>query len=221
MKKIVLLLMLCGTLLMGGSKVLYTLDFSKQKDGDAMAWMQAKGFQFLLDSKELNLRFSKGRLTFETKDSIAGLFGVRFKNGISNVGSVLIEWGVEKFPKGADWSKGNNRVAIGAVFVMGKERFTSGIPFVKSVPYFLAPFIGEKESVGKQYTGKLYKKSGKYYCVSDKAGLKKTRFNIDQKFKTSFGAKVPALTAFAFQMNTKNTDGGAKAFIKKITFYSK
>jgi len=210
-----------GSFLMAGSKVLYSLDFSKQKDGDATAWMQSKGFQFLLDSKELNLRFSKGRLTFETTDSIAGLFGVRFKDGISNVGSVLIEWGVEKFPKGANWSQGNNRVAIGAIFVMGKERFSSGIPFVKSVPYFLAPFIGEKESVGKQYTGKLYKKSGKYYCVSNKTGLKKTRFNIDQKFKASFGVNVPALTAFAFQMNTKNTDGGAKAFIKKITIYSK
>ena len=221
MKKIVLIVVLMGSFLMAGSKVLYSLDFSKQKDGDATAWMQSKGFQFLLDSKELNLRFSKGRLTFETTDSIAGLFGVRFKDGISNVGSVLIEWGVEKFPKGANWSQGNNRVAIGAIFVMGKERFSSGIPFVKSVPYFLAPFIGEKESVGKQYTGKLYKKSGKYYCVSNKTGLKKTRFNIDQKFKASFGVNVPALTAFAFQMNTKNTDGGAKAFIKKITIYSK
>jgi len=221
MKKIVLIVVLMGSFLMAGSKVLYSLDFSKQKDGDATAWMQSKGFQFLLDSKELNLRFSKGRLTFETTNSIAGLFGVRFKDGISNVGSVLIEWGVEKFPKGANWSQGNNRVAIGAIFVMGKERFSSGIPFVKSVPYFLAPFIGEKESVGKQYTGKLYKKSGKYYCVSNKTGLKKTRFNIDQKFKASFGVNVPALTAFAFQMNTKNTDGGAKAFIKKITIYSK
>jgi len=213
--------MLCGTVLMAGSHVLYTLDFSKQKEGDASAWLQAKGFQFLLDSKALNLRFSKGKLTFETTDSIAGLFGVRFKDGIPNVGSVVIEWGVEKFPKGADWSKGNNRVAIGAIFVMGTERFSAGIPFVKSVPYFLAPFIGEKESVGKQYTGKLYKKSGKYYCVSNRVGLKKTRFNIDEKFRASFGVKVPALTAFAFQMNTKNTSGGAKAFIKKITFYSK
>ena len=221
MKKIVFIMAMLGSFLMANPKVLYTLDFSKQKDGDATEWMQAKGFEFLLDSKKLNLRFSKGKLTFETKESIAGLFGIRFKNGIQNVGSVVIEWGVEKFPKGADWSKGNNRVAIGAVFVMGTERFSSGVPLVKSVPYFLAPFIGEKESIGKLYTGKLYKKSGKYYCVSNKTGLKKTRFNIDQKFKKAFVSKVPPVTAFAFQMNTKDTHGGAKAFIKKITFYSK
>jgi len=221
MKKIVLIVMMLGSFLMANPKVVYSLDFSKQKDGDATHWMQTKGFQFLLDSKKLNLRFSQGKLTFETKKSIAGLFGIRFKNGIANIGSVLIEWGVEKFPKGADWSKGNNRVAIGAIFIMGTERFSSGMPFIKSVPYFLTPFIGEKESIGKQYTGKLYKKSGKYYCVSNKTGFKKTRFNIDKKFKEAFGTKVPPLTAFAFQMNTKNTNGGAKAFIRKITFYSK
>lgn len=32
--------------------------------------------------------------------------------------------------------------------------------------------------------------------------------------------KNPPLTAFGIQMNTKNTTGGAKAFIKKFTFYS-
>ena len=206
---------------MGNQKVLYSLDFSKQKDGDATAWLSTKGFQFLLDSKALNLRFSKGRLTFETTDNIAGLFGIRFKEGMENVGSVIIEWGVEKFPQGANWAKGNNRVAIGAIFLMGTERFNSGVPFVKSAPYFLAPFIGEKESIGKQYNGNLYKKSGKYYCVSNKAGFKKTHFDVDKKFKEAFNIKVPPLTAFAFQMNTKNTTGGAKAFIKKITFYSK
>lgn len=221
MKKILFIVALLGSFLVANPKVLYSLDFSKEKDGDATAWLSSRGFEFLLDSKALNLHFSKGRLTFETTDNIAGLFGIRFKNGIPNVGSVIIEWGVDRFPKGADWSKDNNRLAIGAIFLMGTKRFSSGVPLVKSVPYFLAPFIGKKESIGKQYTGKLYKKSGKYYCTSNKSGLKKTHFNIDKKFKESFGIKVPPLTAFAFQMNTKNTNGGAKAFIKKITFYSK
>jgi hypothetical protein len=67
MKKIILFCMLWGTFLMGGSKAVYTLDFSKQKDGDATAWLQAKGFQFLLDSKALNLHFDNGNLAFEPK----------------------------------------------------------------------------------------------------------------------------------------------------------
>jgi len=221
MKKIVWICVVFGSLLMGGSKVLYSLDFSKQKDGDATAWLQTKGFQFLLDSKALNLHFEKGKLVFETTGEKAGLFGVRFHKGIENIGSVRIVWGVEKFPPGANWAEGNNRVTIGALFVLGTEKFRSGVPFVKSVPYFLCPFIGEKEKVGKAYKGKLYKKSGRYYCVSSKKGSVTTDFNIDKKFTEAFGGTAPALTAFALQMNTKNTQGGAKAFIKKIIFYSK
>jgi len=44
MKKIIVICMMFGTLLMGGSKVLYSLDFSKQKDEDAIRWMKTKGF---------------------------------------------------------------------------------------------------------------------------------------------------------------------------------
>jgi len=221
MKKIFILVCTLGTLLFAGSQAVYTLDFSKQKDGDANAWMKAKGFEFLLDAKALHLHFKEGRLVFETTGEKAGLFGVRFHKGLQNVDSAVIEWGVEKFPQGADWATGNNRVAIGAIFVLGTEKFSAGVPFVKRVPYFLCPFIGEKETVGQSYKGKLYKESGRYYCVSSSKGLVKTRFDIASKFSKAFGGKAPALSAFALQMNTKDTNGGAKAFIKKITVYSK
>ena len=220
MRKIVLLIVMSASL-MAGSKVLYSLDFSKHKNGSATSWLKSKGFEFFLDAKALNLTFNNGHLEFETSGEKAGVFGIRFSKGLSNIGSAVIEWGVDKFPKGANWAKGNNRVAAGAIFVLGTKKFSSGVPFAKKMPYFLAPFIGKKESVGKMYKGKLYKKSGRYYCVSNKKGLIKTRFNIAKKFEKTFGEKVPPLTALAFQMNTKDTKGGAKAFIKKITIYGK
>ena len=210
---------LLSAMLFAGSHVLYSIDFSKQKAGNALPWLQSKGFLFLLDSKALNLKFANHRLEFETSGEKAGLFGVRFNKNMPNVAYVIIEWGVVRFPKGANWSKGNNRVAIGAIFALGTEKFSSGVPFVKSAPYFLAPFIGKKEQVGKAYVGKLYQKSGRYYCVANTAGMHKTRFEIAKKFKSNFGKKVPPLSAFAFQMNTNDTTGGAKAFVKKITFY--
>ena len=209
------------TLLMGEGKVLYSFDFGKQPAGDAIPILKSKGFEFMLDSKKLNLKLANGRLEFGTDKRVAGLFGVLFKKPIKNVASVVIEWGVEKFPKGADWEKGNNRLAVGAIIALGTERFSNGVPFAEPVPYFFGPFIGEKEHVGKRYLGKLYKKSGRYYCVSNKKGLITTRFNIDGKFRREFGKATPPLTAFSFQMNTKNTTGGAKAFVKKITFYGK
>ena len=214
-------MIMMSLLLSAGGDVLYSIDFGKESSGDAIPQLKKKGFEFLLDSSDLNLKIANGRLELETEGKKAGLFGLRLSKPLQNVGKVLIEWGVEKFPEGADWKNGNNRLAIGAIFVLGKEKFPSGVPFVDPVPYFLAPFIGQKEQVGKMYLGKLYRKAGRYYCLYNKTGPTTSTFNIDQKFKEAFGnKKSPPLTAFAFQMNTKNTTGGAKAFIKKITFYS-
>jgi hypothetical protein len=221
MKKIIFLLLFASSLLLAEGKVLYHLDFSKVNNTNAIPWMKKQGFEFMLESKKLNLKIQNERLELSTTGEKAGLFGIRLKKELDNIGSVIIEWGVDKFPKNANWEKRNNRLALGAIFILGKEKFSSGLVFAKPVPYFLAPFIGEKEKVGKQYLGKLYKKAGRYYCVSNAKGLVVTKFNIDQKFKQAFKKNTPALTAFAFQMNTDDTTGGAKAFIKTITFYAK
>jgi len=217
----ILFFLLFSPLLFSSENVLYSIDFGKLPKGEIHHVLKSKGFEFLLDMDKLNMRLSKGRLYFSTEGEYAGIFGIHFKHPVKNVGSVVIEWGVEKFPQGADWEKGNNCLAIGALIALGTEKFSSGVPFAKKAPYFFGPFIGEKEKVGKRYLGKLYKKSGRYYCVSNKKGLIRTTFDIDGKFRQEFGKATPPMTAYGFQMNTKNTQGGAIAFVKKITFYSK
>jgi len=225
LKKLFLLLFMTTAFSFGGS-VLYSLDFTKQKDGDAKAWLRSKGFKFLLSANALSMKFSGGKLLISTTGNKAAMIGVKLPAGkhLKKIGSVKIEWGVDRFPKGANWASGNNRLAIGALFLLGTEKLSSGLPFgLNDAPYFLGPFIGEKESVGKQYFGKLYKEGGRYYCVSNKSAgaTVVSNFNIDQKFNQAFKKPTPPLSAFAFQMNTKNTSGGAQAFIKKITFYGK
>lgn len=211
-------------LLFAQGKVLYSIDFTKQKDGDALNWLTSQGFEFLLDMKAISLKFSNGALVIESTKKQAGLMGIKFPEGkyLENIGNAVIEWGVDRFPKGADWENNNNRVAIGALFLLGTKRFPSGRPLLaQPVPYFIGPFIGEKEKIGKRYLGMLYKEAGRYYCVSNKSGSTViTNFNINQKFYEEFKKKTPPITAFGLQMNTKNTEGGAKAFIKRITFYS-
>ena len=224
MKKLFLLMFFITIVLSAQGKTLYTVDFSKQKDGDALSWLTSNGFELLLDMKDFSLKFSKGKLVIETIGQKAGLMGIKFPKGkeLDKIGSVVIEWGVDKFPQGANWDKNNNRLAIGTMFLLGSKTFSSGRPLLaKPIPYFLGPFIGQKEQVGKRYLGQLYREAGRYYCVSNKKGTTvKTHFNIYQKFQEEFKKKTPPLTAFGIQMNTKNTKGGAKAFIKKITFYS-
>jgi len=219
--RIILFSLFFSVLLFSEGKVLYSIDFGKLPQGNVHNVLKPKGFEFLLDADKLNMELSGGRLVFSTEGQYAGLFGVRFKKPIENVTSVVIEWGVEKFPEGADWEKGNNRLAVGALVALGTEKFSSGVPFAQKAPYFFGPFIGEKEKSGKHYLGKLYKRSGRYYCVSNKKGMITTRFDIDGKFRQEFGKQTPPLVAYGFQMNTKNTKGGAKAFVKKITFYGK
>ena len=224
LKKVFLLMFFITIVLSAQGKTLYIVDFSKQKDGNAIPWLTSNGFELLLDMKDFSLKFSKGSLVIETTGKKAGLMGMRFPEGkaLDKIGSVVIEWSVDKFPQGADWEKGNNRLAIGAIFLLGTETFSSGRPLLaKSVPYFFGPFIGQKEQIGKRYLGLLYKEAGRYYCVANKSGTTvKTHFNIHQKFQEEFKKQTPPVTAFGIQMNTKNTKGGAKAFIKRITFYS-
>ena len=225
LKKILFLSFFVSSFSFAGGKVLYTLDFTTQKDGDAKGWLKSKGIKFVLDAEALSMKFSGGKLVVQTSGEKAGMFGIKFPSGkqLNNIGSVKIEWGVNKFPQGANWENDNNRLAIGALFVLGREKFSSGLPFgINPAPYFLCPFIGQKEKVGQRYLGALYKEGGRYYCVANKKGSTVvTHFNIAQKFQQEFKKSVPPLTAFAFQMNTEDTSGGAQAFIKRITFYGR
>jgi len=222
MKLFLLYLFIFFTTLYGDGKLLYSFDFTQIQGEEPLKALQKKGFEFLLDAKKFHFKVSKRGLEFHTDKNLAGVFGVRLKKPLEHIDSVTIEWGVEKFPKGANWEEKNNRLAVGAIFVFGKEKFPSGLPILApAAPYFFGPFIGESELLDKTYLGKLYQEAGRYYCVSNKKGLIHTHFDIAKRFRKEFGKDVPPLSAFAFQMNTKNTKGGAKAFIKKITFYTK
>jgi len=127
---------------------------------------------------------------------------------------------VSKFPQGADWEHGNNRTALAIAVTFGYERISSGLPFgLFAAPYFISPFIGVKETPGKIYTGRFWKKGGRYVCIKcpTPGTAFTTELNVDSLFKKLFGKTVtPPVTAIAFQMNTKNTEGKAVAFIQKI-----
>jgi hypothetical protein len=112
------------------------------------------------------------------------------------------------------------------ILTFGTKKFESGIfPGIKPSPYFLSPFIGLKEEEGKEYLGRYYKKGGRYYCIAsgNRSGQTIiTDFEVDDRFKRAFGESMtPPITSFALQMNTEDTQGGAKAFLRKIEFLSK
>jgi hypothetical protein len=206
-------------------KVLYTIDFSGQADGAAVDWLEQNGYVSALDAAELHPRFEKGQLVLSTDDTLAGIIGkwLPESDQLHGVERVIIEWGVFRFPEGANWEAGNNRVALSVMVFFGTEKLSSGLPFgVNAAPYFFGPFIAKVEPADTMYVGTLYKKGGRYFSVAApaaSAGLFSTDFELQQRFRQVFDkSEVPAISGFAFQMNTKDTNGGAAAAIRRITF---
>ena len=208
-------------------KLVHSIDFSKQPEGDARPWFEKRGYLMKLDASDIDVTFKNNQLNLATNEPKTGIFGLKLKpeNYLADVTSIDIEWGVVKQPKGADWETGNNRVPIAFMFFFGTEEVSSGLPFgINSAPYFLSPFIGLKEQPGKAYLGKLYREGGRYICVAVTEGsekLIKSTIKIDPRYMKLFEKdEIPPITAIAFQMNTMDTEGGARAFIRKLSFYS-
>jgi hypothetical protein len=207
---------------------LYTMDFSRKENVDASTWLKKQGFDEFLDANKLEVKFQDEGLRISTNESLTAMFGLKFgkPDYVDEVSHIVVEWGVNRFPIGADWEQGNKRVPIGVIFSFGDKKVSSGLPLgIKAAPYFLSAFIGEKEQVGRMYIGALYREGGRYFCVSNGKPVGKTivtKFEVDNRFKDVFNQdETPPITGFAFEMNTDNTEGGADAFIKKIVFYSK
>ena len=225
--KISLLLLVsfvCHVTRVSAADVIYALDFTTQQPGSAIPWLKKQGFQFKLGFEALNPRFEKGALVLSTEGPEAGVVGYTFPKGkeLSGVERLRITWGVSKFPEGADWEHGINRTAIAVMASFGHERLSSGLPFgIFAAPYFISPFIGRKEIEGKTYTGRFWKKGGRYVCIkSPNVGeVVVTDLNVDQLFRKLFDKTLtPPVTAIGIQMNTKGTEGKAAAFIRKIEF---
>ncbi len=206
--------------------VLHTIDFSKQEDGDATNWLKNNGFKFRV--KGISPRFSNKRLLMETEEQKTVYISKTIE--VKSAKRVRVYWGVERYPEGADWENGVFRVPIAVMISFGYQKIESGafFPktlFVKNAPRFISLFLGEKEQEGLAYTATYYKKGGRYFCkpcgISPGQNVVITDFNLEEAFLKEFKLpKMPPVTSFGFQMNTKNTIGGAKAFLVKVEFLS-
>ena len=222
-----LVLMMLTSAVYAEKKLVRSIDFTNQPEGDARPWFLDKGYEMELDADDIEMTFKNKQLNLKTNEAKAGIFGLELKpeNYLEDITSIEIEWGVIKQPEGANWETGNNRVPIAFMFFFGTEEISSGLPFgINPSPYFLSPFIGLNEQPDKVYIGKLYQKGGRYICATVTKGSNiaiKSNIKIDPRYMKLFAKKdIPPITGIALQMNTKDTKGGAHAFIRKVHFYS-
>jgi len=103
---------------------LHTIDFSGQPDGPAEEWLKQQGFTFRLDADDLQPHFKDNRLVLHTSRRKAGLFELPLH--MSQVKRIRIYWGVERYPRGADWSQGITAVPIAVMTTFGTKRIKSG-----------------------------------------------------------------------------------------------
>ncbi len=203
-------------------EVVYAMDFASPAPGKATSWLEKKGFEFLMDAEALNPHFNGQSLVLETPGQTAGLFSKELR--LSHARRIRISWGVDRYPRGADWDQGIYRVPIAVMISFGDREITSGSWFVPAAPYFIGLFLSQNAREGHAYTANYYQKGGRYFCQPCDAPAGETvttEFDLAHAFKSQFDkAQVPPITGFGFQMNTEDTQGGARAFLKKVEFLS-
>ena len=203
--------------------VVKTIDFTGQPAGSAVSWLRANGFELRLDANSLDPRFSDKGLELSTDRRTAGLFARKLD--VTGANRIRIVWGVERYPDGAGWDSGVYRVPIAVMAAFGDQKIGSGSMFLPSAPYFIGLFLSQDATPGKAYTANHYHLGGRYFCdpCSPTAGeTVTTEFDLNQAFLETFDAsEVPPITGFSFQMNTKDTRGGAHSYIKRVEFLAR
>ena len=229
LKRLLILAFILIPIQLFGSDHHYTLDFS-QIQGDALEWFNKNGWEEQVDMDKMNPRFEKGVLVIEPKKDYSGVFFKDFRPGFKHLkgyNKIRIEWGVEQYPKGADWSgpieeKRNVRNALGVMIFFGDEEQDSGSLFVPNLPYFLAFFLGEKERPGKAFYGNYWKKGGRYFCIpcDGSIGNFMTEVELSKFFKQQFTFEAPPISGIAIEADATETNPKngrhSKSYIKKI-----
>ncbi|MCB1192003.1 MAG: DUF3047 domain-containing protein [Leptospiraceae bacterium] len=203
------------------AKALYVINFNQPPSKNAIQWLKENGFELKKSATNLKPKFDKGGLVLESQDKE---FGIILKKNlrINNAKKVRITWGVDLYPIGANWEKGNNREAISVMIFFGNEKISSGKVYAPDLPYFIGIFPGANEKEGKAYIAKTYKKGGRYFCspCEKKKGQEfLTEFELEKNFQKLFNKNItPFVSAISIEVDTTDTEGKSRAYIKKIEF---
>ncbi|MDX2470096.1 MAG: hypothetical protein QNL04_05915 [SAR324 cluster bacterium] len=201
---------------------LLKLDYSKRLDGDAKDWLIAEDWTFQAGAKSIKPLFQEGKLIIIAKEEQLGQLVKRVN--LENAKTLIIKWGVNKFPKNASWDNSVEREAIMVSVSFGKEIHGSGVLFLPSLPRFIGFFLGETEKEGQAYKGRYYKKSADYYCLpcGNKATEEvTTEVDLEDYYKKSFGTgPMPYISSLSLEFDTRDT-GPSEAFIRSIEIIAK
>lgn len=172
------------------------------------------------DEDKITLLVEDGLLRIETFGQAFG-FMVQKDLHIDQADWLEIEWGVDRYPAGADWGRGNKYEAVMVVLFFG-EPLPANHLFLPDLPRFLGMFLGRHEPTGRPFISKNYTATGRYVCLGNpEPGQRITsRLNLPVVFRQWFGDRVmPPISGIAIEVDTGDLPAGetSSAFIKRIS----
>jgi len=202
----------------------YSLGFSDFTGGSALKWLEKKGFLAKQDAateSKIQLSIADSALFLQAKKQALGLL-LRETN-IVGYSRIRIEWGVDAFPTGASYEKGNRSDAVMVYVFFGDEKISSGSLLIPNSPYFIGLFLCQSDPVGHPYRGRYFHAGGRYVCADQtKVGETVTSsFAITDAFKRYFDkSEAPFISGLAIAIDTESAkgSGAAKSFIRTIEF---
>ena len=172
---------LCGFLFLTFSaqaETIYELDFSTAS-GDVKNWFEAVKWEFREKAVEI-LRFEDGKLVIEPTRDELGVVMREFdkKDYLHGVTKLRIEWGVDQYPIGADWSGPkdkfrNTREPIAFMVFFGDTKLDSGFFLAPDLPYFISFFLGKDERPDQVYFGNYWQKGDVIFAFPVTAAAEK------------------------------------------------
>ena len=208
----------------GRQAPLFSLDFSDYQPGSGSIgdWLAAKGFESEHDARNPNaivLSFKDGSLHIKTEAPVFGLIYTR--RDVPDVSRIRITWGVNRFPANASYERKINNEALMVYAFFGHDKLPSGSWFVPDSPYFIGMFMCDHDPIERPFTGRYYKKGGRFVCLRHpEPGDRVTiEFDLASAFKSYFGRDpVPAVSGISLAVDTTQSSdrGRAEAFINRI-----
>ena len=226
---------LCGFILLTfsvGAETIYELDFSNAS-GNVKNWFETVKWEFREDITDMNLRFEDGKLVIEPTRDELGVMMLEFdeKDYLHGETKIRIEWGVDQYPLGADWSGPkekirNTRQAISFMVFFGVTKLDSGFFLAPNLPYFISFFLGKDEKPDQVYFGNYWQDGGRYLCIPCDGSIGKTfitEIDLSVKFFELFGKKQLPVTALGIEIDVQKTEKvngrHSKAFIKRVELF--
>ncbi|MCO4780948.1 MAG: hypothetical protein KC646_01385 [Candidatus Cloacimonetes bacterium] len=198
-------------------KLLYKVDFSKYKAGNATKTLKKLGFIFKMDAKKMNPTFKNSRLYIGDDTGHVAFYVKEYLYGKAT--RLKITWGVDQFTSNESWEQGKQSNAIGLAVSFGLEKVSSGTWYVPNMPRFIGYFISKTAKIRKTYVGEHFKLGGKLVCISNSAQEVESDIDLVQDFNWQFPDKeYMPVSGFSIQANTKGSKA-TSAYIKSIAFY--